>query len=108
MEKINHIVITRKEEKALKHLERLFEIMGIDLPKMVEKIEGLEAENKSLREENASLRKEVGSIREENEQLIRDEMKKIAVNIQRSTSKDGTGKQIGKFNFTGKSIDETY
>ena len=108
MEKVNHIVITRKEEKQLKSLERLFEIMGIDPVKMASQIEKLESENKELREENTSLKTEIESIRKENADLIRAEMRQIAVNIQKSTAEKGTGAIVGKFNFQGKSIDETY
>lgn len=108
MEKTNRIVITRKEEKALKKLGRLFEIMGVDLPSLCEKVEKLEEENISLRGENESLKEEIASVREENEKLIRSEMRQIAVNIQNSTANKGVGTVLSGFNFKGKSIDEAF
>lgn len=108
MEKTNRIVITRKEEKALKNLERLFEIMGVNLPQLCDHVEKLESENKELRAENASLKDEIKSVKEENEKLITTKMNQIAINIQKATAEKGTGMPIGKFGFRGKSIDETY
>lgn len=108
MEKTNHVVITIKESKALKKLERLLEIMGVDLPSLCSKVEKLEAENKELRDENKALNEKIESIRNENEELIRNQMKQIAVNIQKSTSGNGSGFNVGKFNFQGKSIDESF
>jgi len=39
MEQINRVVITRKEEKEVKKLERLFSILGIDYPKLSKEVE---------------------------------------------------------------------
>ena len=107
MEKVNHIVITRKEEKALKELNRLFEIMGVDLDSITSRIETLEAENEIKSKEIVNLRKELAEAKKENEELIRSQMAQISVNIQKSTAKEGVGTK-SMFNFEGKKIDEHF
>ena len=107
MEKVNHIVITRKEEKELKKLNRLFEIMGVDLNSMTSRIETLEAENELKSKEITALRKELADAKKENEELIRNQMAQISVNIQKSTAKDGVGVK-SMFNFEGSKINEHF
>lgn len=107
MEKINHIVITRKEEKELKKLDRLLEVMGIDLVGMVTRIETLEKENESKSQEITNLKAELAKAKKENEELIRNQMAQISVNIQKSTAKEGVGTK-SMFNFEGKKIDEHF
>lgn len=107
MEKVNHIVITRKEEKELKKLDRLLEIMGIDLVGMVTRIEALEKENESKSQEITNLKAELAKAKKENEDLIRNQMAQISVNIQKSTAKEGAGTK-SMFNFEGKKIDEHF
>ena len=109
MEKVNHIVITRKEEKELKKLSRLFEIMCIDLPSIVSQVEGLKNENMKMQEEILNLKRELKSVKTENEKLINEKMKQISVNIQNSNAKDGASKKSkSMFNFEGSKIDEHF
>ena len=107
MEKVNHIVITRKEEKELKKLNRLFEIMGVDLDSITSRIETLETENEIKSKEIVNLRKELAEAKKENEELIRNQMAQISVNIQKSTAKEGVGTKP-MFKFEGNKIDEHF
>ncbi len=107
MEKVNHIVITRKEDKELKKLNRLLEVMGIDLVGMVTRIENLEKENESKSQEITDLKAELAKAKKENEELIRNQMAQISVNIQKSTAKEGVGTK-SMFNFEGNKIDEHF
>lgn len=107
MEKVNHIVITRKEERDLKKIKRLFEIMGIDHASMEARLRGLEADSRKKDEEISSLKSELAASQEANEKLIRDQMKQISVNIQKSVAKDSTSKKA-PFTFEGNHINENY
>jgi len=125
MEQINRVVITRKEEKEVKKLERLFSILGIDYPKLSKEVEDLKEANislheevKTLREENENLKKEydgkflafsneIEQKHKAHEELIRSQMNQIAVNIQKSTASNGSGSKP-KFTFTGRTIDESF
>lgn len=106
MEKVDRIIVTKKEEKELNKLQRLFEIMGIDHKSMESRIKSLEESNKQKDEQIASLKRELTSSREINEKFINEKMKDISVNIQKSMTKDGSAKI--SFNFEGKKIDEKY
>lgn len=107
MEKVNHIVITRKEERDLKKVKRLFEIMGIDHVSMEARLRELEADSRKKDEEISSLKSELAASQEANEKLIRDQMKQISVNIQKSVAKDSTSKKA-PFTFEGNHINENY
>ena len=107
MEKVNQIVITRKEEKELKKLNRLLEVMGIDLVGMVTRVETLEQENKSKSQEITDLKAELVKAKKENKDFIRNQMAQISVNIQKSIAKEGAGTKP-MFNFEGKKIDEHF
>jgi len=107
MEKVNHIVITRKEERDLKKVKRLFEIMGIDHVSMEARLRELEADSRKKDEEIASLKNELATAQEASEKLIRDQMKQISVNIQKSVSKDSAVKKV-PFAFEGNHINENY
>ena len=106
MEKVNRIIVTKKEANELKKLKHLFEIMGIDPNAMESRIQSLEDSNKQKDEQIASLKSELASSKEANETFINDKMKNISVNIQKSMTKDGSSK--ASFSFEGKQIDEKY
>ena len=125
MEQINRVVITRKEEKEVKKLERLFSILGIDYSKLSKEVKDLKEANISLHEEVRTLREENENLKKEydgrflafsneieqkhkaHEELIRSQMNQIAVNIQKNTASNGSGSK-SKFTFTGKAIDENF
>jgi len=107
MDKTIRIVITKKEEKALKKLKRLFDVMGIDPVAMSEKIESQEKEIASLKAENESLNKELKASKEENIKFIKDSMTQIALNVQKATQENGANNKPA-FKFEGKKINEEY
>ena len=106
MDKINRIVIAKKEAKALKSLSRLFEIMGIDLESLVNKVESQEKEIESLNQQVVALKATLKSSKEENVKLINESMTKIYANMQKVNKEAGGNKS--KFSFEGKKIDEDY
>lgn len=107
MVKVNRIVITKKEEKALKTLSRLFEIMGVDLDSLIEKVNSQEKEIESLNKEIVVLKDELKSSKEENIQFIKDSMSQIYINVQKANEKVGVNNKPG-FSFEGKKINEEY
>lgn len=102
----NHVVITRKEEKDLKKLNRLFEILGIDYSLLSQKVSDLKARIKVLEDENRTLKEKVETSSSANAQLIKSRMKEIEKNVNNKPSKDNT--PLAMFNFKGNTIDEKY
>ena len=107
MEKVEHIVITRKESKDLAKLQRLLEIMRVDPVKMAGEIIELQHEVNELKKKNALLEEDLKNTKTEMIELIRKELQQIAANVQKATAKEGSGNKAN-MNFKGKTIDESY
>lgn len=106
MEKVNHIVVTKKEEKKINELRHLFELMGLSL----ESIAGIVEENKRLKEEISSLRAEQEAYQEEAKTYIQGELSKISVNVHNEVvkSNEKVKKNIETYLFKGNRINESY
>lgn len=106
MEKTKCIVITKKEEKALKLLNRLFLIKDIDFDVLSKKVEDVVSENEILKEKVAVLSKEKDNLKEELKKYISEQLERIAVNVRNETQK--SAQLIGKDLFKGNHINEQY
>jgi hypothetical protein len=106
MEKTKCIVITKKEEKALKLLNRLFLIKNIDFDALSKKVEDIVSENEILKEKVAVLSKEKDNLKEELKKYISEQLERIAVNVRNETQK--SAQLIGKDLFKGNHINEQY
>lgn len=106
MEKVNRILITKKEAKELKRIQRVFEIMGFDFEAIESRILSLENSIVNKDEQIASLKHELAASKEANEKFISDKMREISVNIQKSQA--NTVLPAKSFSFEGKKINEKY
>lgn len=113
MEKINRIVVSKKEEKKIKELNHLFSLMGIDFDAINERLDSMTSTLKSVNADLARISEKIENIetqsaetREENKKFIQQELSNIAVRIKNETER--TTQLMGDKLFKGSHINESY
>ncbi len=106
MEKVNRILISRKDEKKIQELEHTLSLLGVSIDDIVDVLK----ENKSLKEEIASLKAELANAKQEAREFIQKELNQISVNVHNEVAKNSKGVQdsIEKYLFKGSRINEQY
>jgi len=113
MEKINRIVVSKKEEKKIKELNHLFSLMGIDFDSINERLDSMTSTLKSvnadlerINEKIENMENQSASEREENKKFIQQELSNIAVRIKNETER--TTQLMGDKLFKGSRINEQF
>ncbi len=111
MEKVNRIVVSKKEQKKLGELERLLGLLGYDLSK----IDEIKEENTALKAKVEALGRAVEDLADEikdgekkNHEYIVEKLKEIATNLHNETAKAAEKNQqaIQTYLFKGSKINE--
>lgn len=113
MEKVNRVVVSKKEEKQIKQLNHLFGLMGIDFDALNERLDSMTSTLKSVNADLDRINKKIenmenqsASEREENKKFIQQELSNIAVRIKNETEK--TTQLMGDKLFKGSRINEQF
>lgn len=113
MEKVNRVVVSKKEEKKIKELNHLFSLMGIDFDALNERLDSMTSTLKSVNadldrisEKIENIETQSASEREENKKFIQQELSNIAVRIKNETER--TTQLMGDKLFKGSRINEQF
>ena len=113
MEKVNRVVVSKKEEKKIKELNHLFSLMGIDFDALNERLDSMTSTLKSvnadldrINEKIENMENQSASEREENKKFIQQELSNIAVRIKNETER--TTQLMGDKLFKGSRINEQF
>ena len=113
MEKVNRVVVSKKEEKKIKELNHLFSLMGIDFDALNERLDSMTSTLKSVNadleiisEKIENIETQSASEREENKKFIQQELGNIAVRIKNETER--TTQLMGDKLFKGSRINEQF
>jgi len=113
MEKVNRVVVSKKEEKQIKQLNHLFDLMGIDFDALNERLDSMTSTLKSvnadleiINEKIENMENQSASEREENKKFIQQELSNIAVRIKNETER--TTQLMGDKLFKGSRINEQF
>lgn len=113
MEKVNRVVVSKKEEKKIKELNHLFSLMGIDFDALNERLDSMTSTLKSvnadldrINEKIENMETQSASEREENKKFIQQELSNIAVRIKNETER--TTQLMGDKLFKGSRINEQF
>lgn len=113
MEKVNRVVVSKKEEKKIKELNHLFSLMGIDFDAINERLDSMTSTLKSVNADLERISEKIENIetqsaseREENKKFIQQELSNIAVRIKNETER--TTQLMGDKLFKGSRINEQF
>lgn len=113
MEKVNRVVVSKKEEKKIKELNHLFSLMGIDFDALNERLDSMTSTLKSvnadldrINEKIENMETQSANEREENKKFIQQELSNIAVRIKNETER--TTQLMGDKLFKGSRINEQF
>lgn len=110
MEKVNHIVISRKDEKKLNEFFHMCELAGLDIQEIKGIVDDIKTENAELKQEVSDLKASFESVKEEMREEIKKELKQIAVNVHNEVVKNQSNiqKNMEAYLFKGSHINEQY
>lgn len=110
MEKVNHIVISRKDEKKLNEFFRMCELAGLDIQEIKGIVDDIKTENAELKKEVSDLKASFELVKEEMREEIKKELKQIAVNVHNEVVKNQSNiqKNMEAYLFKGSHINEQY
>ena len=110
MEKVNHIVISRKDEKKLKEFFHMCELAGLKIDEIQGIFDDLKHENVELKQEISDLKASFEGFKEEMREEIKKELNQIAVNVHNEVVKNQVDvkKNMEAYLFKGSHINEQY
>lgn len=106
MEKINRILVSRKDEKKVQELEHTLSLLGLSIDDIVNVIK----ENHELKEKIDLVEKEMASYKKECKEEIRKELQQISTNVHNEVVKTTKNVEEGVKNylFKGNRINEQF
>ena len=113
MEKVSHIVISKKDNKDLKKFLRMCELAGLDISAVNDLIDAnkrLSLENKELRDEILDLQEDFKKAKQELKDEIKRELNQIAINVHNEAVKTSQSidQNMKTYLFKGSRINEQY
>ena len=113
MEKVSHIVISKKDNKDLNKFLRMCKLAGLDISAVNDLIDAnkrLSLENKELRDEILDLQEDFKKAKQELKDEIKKELNQIAINVHNEAVKNSQSieQNMKTYLFKGSRINEQY
>lgn len=113
MEKVSHIVISKKDNKDLNKFLRMCKLAGLDISAVNDLIDTnkrLSLENKELRDEILDLQEDFKKAKQELKDEIKKELNQIAINVHNEAVKNSQSieQNMKTYLFKGSRINEQY
>jgi len=113
MEKVSHIVISKKDNKDLNKFLRMCKLAGLDISAVNDLIDAnkrLSLENKELRDEILDLKDDFEKAKKELKDEIKKELNQIAINVHNEAVKTSQSidQNMKTYLFKGSRINEQY